>query len=30
VSQLPNLWDTDQRCARTAMICKQNLRLCHE
>jgi hypothetical protein len=29
-SQLPTLWDVDQRCARTSMICNQKLWLCHE
>ena len=30
MSQLPTLWDADQRCARTSMICQQKLRICHE
>jgi len=30
VSQLPTLWDVDQRCARPSMICQQKLPLCHE
>ena len=29
MSQLPTLWDADQRYARTSMICQQMLRLCH-
>jgi len=30
LSELLTLWDVDQRCARTSMICQQTLRLCHK